>query len=171
MSCTWKENYCESILDEMAALPNDKLTKQNKFTISFMWRHHPFPHWLHTGHVVMASSLSSKTGLQPPAPTPTLNQKRRSVKKKSGSGKLPGQYAWKQRPQMEGISSCYCGLYFCVYFCFSIIWYIKKYILFNALSFSFSCVEVDEDDAPDIDIYHCPNCEKTHGKSTSTLVH
>ncbi|XP_068598384.1 lysine-specific demethylase phf2 [Brachionichthys hirsutus] len=29
-----------------------------------------------------------------------------------------------------------------------------------------SCVEVDEDDAPDIDIYHCPNCEKTHGKST-----
>ncbi|XP_057685179.1 lysine-specific demethylase phf2-like isoform X2 [Corythoichthys intestinalis] len=30
-----------------------------------------------------------------------------------------------------------------------------------------SCVGVDEDDAPDIDIYHCPNCEKTHGKSTS----
>lgn len=30
----------------------------------------------------------------------------------------------------------------------------------------FSCVGVDEDDAPDIDIYHCPNCEKTHGKST-----
>ncbi|XP_037347018.1 lysine-specific demethylase phf2 isoform X2 [Pungitius pungitius] len=29
-----------------------------------------------------------------------------------------------------------------------------------------SCVEVDEDDAPDIDIYHCPNCEKTQGKST-----
>uniref|UniRef100_A0A669DB63 Lysine-specific demethylase PHF2 n=1 Tax=Oreochromis niloticus TaxID=8128 RepID=A0A669DB63_ORENI len=29
-----------------------------------------------------------------------------------------------------------------------------------------SCVDVDEDDAPDIDIYHCPNCEKTHGKST-----
>uniref|UniRef100_A0A4W6D2R7 Lysine-specific demethylase PHF2 n=1 Tax=Lates calcarifer TaxID=8187 RepID=A0A4W6D2R7_LATCA len=29
-----------------------------------------------------------------------------------------------------------------------------------------SCVGVDEDDAPDIDIYHCPNCEKTHGKST-----
>ncbi|KAA0707650.1 Lysine-specific demethylase phf2 [Triplophysa tibetana] len=29
-----------------------------------------------------------------------------------------------------------------------------------------SCVEVDEDEAPDIDIYHCPNCEKTHGKST-----
>ncbi|TNM89212.1 hypothetical protein fugu_005467 [Takifugu bimaculatus] len=28
------------------------------------------------------------------------------------------------------------------------------------------CVGVDEDDAPDIDIYHCPNCEKTHGKST-----
>lgn len=27
-------------------------------------------------------------------------------------------------------------------------------------------MEVDEDDAPDIDIYHCPNCEKTHGKST-----
>lgn len=25
---------------------------------------------------------------------------------------------------------------------------------------------VDEDEAPDIDIYHCPNCEKTHGKST-----
>ncbi|XP_061545104.1 lysine-specific demethylase phf2 isoform X1 [Phycodurus eques] len=29
-----------------------------------------------------------------------------------------------------------------------------------------SCVGVDEDDAPDIDVYHCPNCEKTHGKST-----
>ncbi|XP_008318986.1 lysine-specific demethylase phf2 isoform X1 [Cynoglossus semilaevis] len=29
-----------------------------------------------------------------------------------------------------------------------------------------SCVGVDEDDAPDIDIYHCPNCEKIHGKST-----
>ncbi|XP_051931026.1 lysine-specific demethylase phf2 isoform X1 [Hippocampus zosterae] len=29
-----------------------------------------------------------------------------------------------------------------------------------------SCVGVDEDDAPDIDIYHCPNCEKTYGKST-----
>uniref|UniRef100_A0A8C2JY23 Lysine-specific demethylase PHF2 n=1 Tax=Cyprinus carpio TaxID=7962 RepID=A0A8C2JY23_CYPCA len=29
-----------------------------------------------------------------------------------------------------------------------------------------SCVGVDEDEAPDIDIYHCPNCEKTHGKST-----
>ncbi|CAL9703806.1 unnamed protein product [Knipowitschia caucasica] len=29
-----------------------------------------------------------------------------------------------------------------------------------------SCVGVDEDDAPDIDLYHCPNCEKTHGKST-----
>uniref|UniRef100_A0A671WWZ8 PHD finger protein 2 n=2 Tax=Sparus aurata TaxID=8175 RepID=A0A671WWZ8_SPAAU len=29
-----------------------------------------------------------------------------------------------------------------------------------------ACVGVDEDDAPDIDIYHCPNCEKTHGKST-----
>uniref|UniRef100_A0AAZ3Q8Y5 Lysine-specific demethylase PHF2 n=1 Tax=Oncorhynchus tshawytscha TaxID=74940 RepID=A0AAZ3Q8Y5_ONCTS len=29
-----------------------------------------------------------------------------------------------------------------------------------------SCVGVDEDEAPDIDIYHCPNCEKTDGKST-----
>ncbi|TRY92600.1 hypothetical protein DNTS_029260, partial [Danionella cerebrum] len=29
-----------------------------------------------------------------------------------------------------------------------------------------SCVGVDEDEAPDIDVYHCPNCEKTHGKST-----
>ncbi|XP_056380293.1 lysine-specific demethylase PHF2 isoform X11 [Hyla sarda] len=29
-----------------------------------------------------------------------------------------------------------------------------------------SCVGVEEDEAPDIDIYHCPNCEKTHGKST-----
>uniref|UniRef100_A0A8C5R3W2 PHD finger protein 2 n=1 Tax=Leptobrachium leishanense TaxID=445787 RepID=A0A8C5R3W2_9ANUR len=29
-----------------------------------------------------------------------------------------------------------------------------------------SCVSVEEDEAPDIDIYHCPNCEKTHGKST-----
>uniref|UniRef100_A0A452UM35 PHD finger protein 2 n=1 Tax=Ursus maritimus TaxID=29073 RepID=A0A452UM35_URSMA len=25
---------------------------------------------------------------------------------------------------------------------------------------------VEEEEAPDIDIYHCPNCEKTHGKST-----
>ncbi|EPQ03485.1 Lysine-specific demethylase PHF2 [Myotis brandtii] len=30
----------------------------------------------------------------------------------------------------------------------------------------FSCVGVEEEEAPDIDIYHCPNCEKTHGKST-----
>ncbi|KAL4646376.1 lysine-specific demethylase phf2-like [Arapaima gigas] len=29
-----------------------------------------------------------------------------------------------------------------------------------------SCVGVDEDEAPDIDIYHCPNCEADHGKST-----
>lgn len=29
-----------------------------------------------------------------------------------------------------------------------------------------SCVGVEEDEAPDIDVYHCPNCEKTHGKST-----
>ncbi|XP_029630068.1 lysine-specific demethylase phf2 [Salmo trutta] len=29
-----------------------------------------------------------------------------------------------------------------------------------------SCVGVDEDEAPDIDVYHCPNCEKTDGKST-----
>ncbi|XP_072438360.1 lysine-specific demethylase phf2 isoform X1 [Chiloscyllium punctatum] len=29
-----------------------------------------------------------------------------------------------------------------------------------------SCVGVEEDEAPDIDIYHCPNCEKTHGQST-----
>uniref|UniRef100_A0AAR2JAV7 Lysine-specific demethylase PHF2 n=1 Tax=Pygocentrus nattereri TaxID=42514 RepID=A0AAR2JAV7_PYGNA len=34
-----------------------------------------------------------------------------------------------------------------------------------------SCVGVDEDDAPDIDIYHCPNCEKTHGKSTCEYLH
>uniref|UniRef100_A0A5F9DCN4 PHD finger protein 2 n=1 Tax=Oryctolagus cuniculus TaxID=9986 RepID=A0A5F9DCN4_RABIT len=32
--------------------------------------------------------------------------------------------------------------------------------------FRFSCVGVEEEEAPDIDIYHCPNCEKTHGKST-----
>lgn len=31
---------------------------------------------------------------------------------------------------------------------------------------SFSCVGVDEDEAPDIDVYHCPNCETLHGKST-----
>ncbi|XP_009582824.1 PREDICTED: lysine-specific demethylase PHF2-like, partial [Fulmarus glacialis] len=30
----------------------------------------------------------------------------------------------------------------------------------------FGCVGVEEEEAPDIDIYHCPNCEKTHGKST-----
>uniref|UniRef100_A0A8C9DH33 PHD finger protein 2 n=1 Tax=Prolemur simus TaxID=1328070 RepID=A0A8C9DH33_PROSS len=29
-----------------------------------------------------------------------------------------------------------------------------------------NCVGVEEEEAPDIDIYHCPNCEKTHGKST-----
>ncbi|KAM9227006.1 lysine-specific demethylase PHF2 [Leptosomus discolor] len=29
-----------------------------------------------------------------------------------------------------------------------------------------ACVGVEEEEAPDIDIYHCPNCEKTHGKST-----
>ncbi|XP_023660820.2 lysine-specific demethylase phf2-like isoform X2 [Paramormyrops kingsleyae] len=29
-----------------------------------------------------------------------------------------------------------------------------------------SCVGVDEDEAPDIDVYHCPNCETQHGKST-----
>ncbi|XP_032253710.1 lysine-specific demethylase PHF2 [Phoca vitulina] len=29
-----------------------------------------------------------------------------------------------------------------------------------------SCVGVEEEEAPDIDVYHCPNCEKTHGKST-----
>ncbi|XP_078270045.1 lysine-specific demethylase phf2 [Rhinoraja longicauda] len=29
-----------------------------------------------------------------------------------------------------------------------------------------SCVSVEEDEAPDIDIYHCPNCEKIHGQST-----
>ncbi|XP_048872069.1 lysine-specific demethylase phf2-like isoform X2 [Brienomyrus brachyistius] len=29
-----------------------------------------------------------------------------------------------------------------------------------------SCVGVDEDEAADIDIYHCPNCETLHGKST-----
>ncbi|XP_067854813.1 lysine-specific demethylase phf2 isoform X2 [Heptranchias perlo] len=28
------------------------------------------------------------------------------------------------------------------------------------------CVGVEEDEAPNIDIYHCPNCEKTHGQST-----
>eukprot|EP00062_Callorhinchus_milii_P017644 gi/632970253/ref/XP_007901546.1/ PREDICTED: lysine-specific demethylase PHF2 isoform X2 [Callorhinchus milii] len=30
----------------------------------------------------------------------------------------------------------------------------------------YSCVGVEEDEAPYIDIYHCPNCEKTHGQST-----
>lgn len=34
------------------------------------------------------------------------------------------------------------------------------------VSFCFSCVGVEEEEAPDIDIYHCPNCERTHGKST-----
>lgn len=35
---------------------------------------------------------------------------------------------------------------------------------------NFSCVGVEEDEAPDIDIYHCPNCEKTHGKSTCKYI-
>lgn len=36
----------------------------------------------------------------------------------------------------------------------------------GSCSLCFSCVGVDEDEAPDIDVYHCPNCEETHGKST-----
>jgi hypothetical protein len=36
----------------------------------------------------------------------------------------------------------------------------------HSVSSHFSCVGVEEEEAPDIDIYHCPNCEKTHGKST-----
>ena len=36
----------------------------------------------------------------------------------------------------------------------------------NLFFLRFSCVGVEEEEAPDIDIYHCPNCEKTHGKST-----
>uniref|UniRef100_A0A8C2RWS4 PHD finger protein 2 n=1 Tax=Capra hircus TaxID=9925 RepID=A0A8C2RWS4_CAPHI len=36
----------------------------------------------------------------------------------------------------------------------------------NLFLLHFSCVGVEEEEAPDIDIYHCPNCEKTHGKST-----
>uniref|UniRef100_A0A2K6QI82 PHD finger protein 2 n=1 Tax=Rhinopithecus roxellana TaxID=61622 RepID=A0A2K6QI82_RHIRO len=38
--------------------------------------------------------------------------------------------------------------------------------LFAAFFFWEFCVGVEEEEAPDIDIYHCPNCEKTHGKST-----
>ena len=36
----------------------------------------------------------------------------------------------------------------------------------NLFLLHFSCVGVEEEEAPDIDIYHCPNCEKTHGKYT-----
>lgn len=40
------------------------------------------------------------------------------------------------------------------------------FLKIRSVSCCFSCVGVDEDDAPDIDVYHCPNCEKNHGKST-----
>lgn len=30
-----------------------------------------------------------------------------------------------------------------------------------------SCVEVEEDKAAEIDLYHCPNCQVTHGPSVS----
>lgn len=42
----------------------------------------------------------------------------------------------------------------------------KKLLTIFCFLIDFSCVGVEEDEAPDIDIYHCPNCEKTHGKST-----
>lgn len=33
--------------------------------------------------------------------------------------------------------------------------------------FLFSCVGVEEDKAAEIDQYHCPNCQVTHGPSVS----
>lgn len=40
---------------------------------------------------------------------------------------------------------------------------------FVCLGFFFvcSCVEVEEDKAAEIDLYHCPNCQVTHGPSVS----
>lgn len=32
-----------------------------------------------------------------------------------------------------------------------------------------SCVGVEEDKAAEIDLYHCPNCQVTHGPSVSKL--
>lgn len=33
----------------------------------------------------------------------------------------------------------------------------------------FSCVQVEEHHAVDIDVYHCPNCDVKHGPSLSEL--
>lgn len=33
-----------------------------------------------------------------------------------------------------------------------------------------SCVGVEEDKAAEIDVYHCPNCEVTHGPSVSESI-
>lgn len=45
------------------------------------------------------------------------------------------------------------------------VWKLAQTNVISAFKYS-SCVGVEEEEAPDIDIYHCPNCEKTHGKST-----
>lgn len=34
----------------------------------------------------------------------------------------------------------------------------------------FSCVQIEEHYAGDIDVYHCPNCEPIHGPSLSKFV-
>lgn len=38
---------------------------------------------------------------------------------------------------------------------------------FTDLCLFCSCVGVEEDKAAEIDLYHCPNCEVTHGPSVS----
>lgn len=46
------------------------------------------------------------------------------------------------------------------------IWYISCFTglaNLNYLSFLFSCVGVQEYQATDIEIYHCPNCQLAHG--------
>ncbi len=47
--------------------------------------------------------------------------------------------------------------------------YIRVLILHLIFLF-FSCVQVVEHHAADIDVYHCPNCEPIHGPSMSKCV-
>lgn len=35
--------------------------------------------------------------------------------------------------------------------------------IFIKITFIYSCVSIEEHQAADIDLYHCPECQKTHG--------
>ena len=37
------------------------------------------------------------------------------------------------------------------------------HLLWELMFLYFSCVDIEERQAGDIDTYHCPNCQKTHG--------